>query len=143
MKNYLVDFPVLGDERGSLISLESLKNIPFEVKRVYYMYDLETFLPRGFHAHKNLQQILVCVNGFCKVVLDDGIEKVEVELDSPDKGLLLENVIWREMHSFSNDCVLMVLASDFYDENDYLRDYEEFIEYIQTKKNQHHNSVLP
>ena len=121
-----VDFPLLGDERGSLIALEQNKEIPFDIKRVYYIFGTKESVQRGFHAHKKLTQIAVCVAGHCKIILDDGIDRTEVTLDSPEKGLLIEESVWREMHGFSNDCVLLVLASDYYDESDYIRDYTEF-----------------
>ena len=124
----LVDLPSLGDERGSLIAIEANMHIPFEVKRVYYIFGTQPGVSRGFHAHKNLQQLAVCVTGKCRMVLDDGINKESVWLDSPTKGLLIGNNVWREMHEFSDDCVLLVLASEHYDESDYIRDYEIFEE---------------
>ena len=122
----IIDFPALGDERGSLISLETYKQIPFDIKRVYYIYGTQTGVARGFHAHKKLQQVAVCVSGKCRMILDDGDKREELWLDSPAKGLLIEDMVWREMHDFSDDCVLLVLASEHYDESDYIRDYEEF-----------------
>ncbi|MGF1730478.1 sugar 3,4-ketoisomerase [Photobacterium kasasachensis] len=127
----LVNFKSLGDERGGLISLEGNRNIPFDIKRVYYIYDTEAGVSRGFHAHRDLKQIAVCVKGSCKFIIDDGDVRQEVLLDSPLKGLLIESMQWREMHEFSSDCVLMVLASELYDEDDYIRDYEEFLETIK------------
>lgn len=116
-----------GDERGQLISLEEYKDIPFEIKRVYYMYDTGKDVRRGFHAHISLEQILICIHGTCKVMLDNGIEKKTVFLEKPYEGLYIPNNIWREMYDFSNDAVLMVLASDYYKEEDYIRDYDIFI----------------
>tara|TARA_X000000950_G_scaffold275453_1_gene361870 strand:- start:21933 stop:22331 length:399 start_codon:yes stop_codon:yes gene_type:complete len=121
-----VDFPLLGDERGSLIALEQNKEIPFDIKRVYYIFGTKESVQRGFHAHKKLKQIAVCVAGHCKIILDDGIDRIEATLDSPAKGLFIVESVWHEMHGFSNDCVLLVLASDYYDESDYIRDYTEF-----------------
>lgn len=123
-----------GDDRGTLIALEQMKNVPFEIKRVYYMYDTGSGVRRGFHAHKKLKQMLVCVHGSCKILLDDGKEKIEVLLDLPNKGLLIESHIWREMFDFSNDAVLMVLASELYAESDYIRNYNDFITYIKELK---------
>lgn len=123
-----------GDHRGTLISLEAMKNIPFKIQRVYYMYNTVKNVRRGFHAHKNLKQVLICVSGNCKVLLDDGKEKAEVFLDNPNKGLLIESHIWREMFDFSEDAVLMVVASELYDESDYIRNYEDFIVYLEEKK---------
>jgi len=125
----LKNFNILGDNRGSLVSLESMKNIPFEIKRVYYIFGNKQNIRRGFHAHKNLQQVLIAVSGSCKILLDDGTNKQEVLLDSPSKGLLIKNCVWREMFDFSADCVLLVLASDHYNENDYIRDYKKFLDY--------------
>ena len=122
-----IDFSQLGDERGSLISLEANRQIPFDIKRVYYIYRTEKEVARGFHAHKQLQQVAVCVAGKCRMILDDGKKREEMWLDSPAKGLLIEDMAWREMHDFSEDCVLLVLASEHYDEADYIRDYETFL----------------
>lgn len=115
-----------GDERGMLVALEEHKDIPFEIKRVYYLYDTKENVRRGLHAHKSLEQILVCIHGSCKILLDNGVEKKVVSLEKPYEGLYIANDIWREMYDFSSDAVLMVLASDFYKEEDYIRNYEEF-----------------
>jgi len=120
-------FPPLGDERGSLVALEGGKTVPFPIQRVYYLFGTKLGVSRGFHAHKKLQQVAVCVTGRCRMVLDDGQKREEVWLDTPTQGLLIGNMVWREMHDFSHDCVLLVLASNHYDENDYIRNYEEFI----------------
>ena len=104
-----------------------------EIKRVYYMYDTLEGVRRGFHAHKCLEQILICIHGSCKILMDDGNEKVEVPLDKPYEGLYISNAIWREMFDFSPDAVLMVLASEYYDESDYIRNYDEFLKYIGKK----------
>ena len=119
-------FPPLGDERGSLVALEAHKTVPFDVKRVYYIFGTQAGVSRGFHAHRDLQQVAVCVTGKCRMVLDDGHQRGEVWLDSPTKGLLIGNLVWREMHDFSPDCVLLVLASEHYDEKDYIRSYDDF-----------------
>ncbi|MDX7730669.1 FdtA/QdtA family cupin domain-containing protein [Aeromonas caviae] len=124
----LIHLPVLGDDRGSLIALEGNKNIPFDIKRIYYIYGTKTGVSRGFHAHKALKQVAIAVRGSCRFVLDDGKERVEVLLDNPAQGLLIESFMWREMHDFSDDCVLMVLADQLYDESDYVRNYQAFLE---------------
>ena len=124
------DLQVRGDDRGSLVVVEARKDIPFEIKRVYYIFDTKMDVRRGFHAHKELEQIAVCVAGSCKFHLDDGSETAEVQLDSPSKGLYIGKMIWREMYDFTPDCVLMVLASEHYREADYIRVYEEFNSYI-------------
>lgn len=120
-----------GDERGMLVALEEHNDIPFEIKRVYYMYDTKEGVRRGFHAHKSLEQILICIHGSCKILMDNGKEKKIVSLEKPYEGLYISNDIWREMYDFSPDAVLMVLASDVYREEDYIRDYDEFIKSIK------------
>lgn len=119
-------FKVLGDERGSLVALEGNRNIPFDIKRVYYIFGTDENTPRGFHAHKELRQVAVCVKGSCQIVIDDGKEKEWVTLGTPSAGIFIDTMQWHEMHNFSEDCVLMVLANDYYDESDYIRDYNEF-----------------
>ncbi len=134
MKPEMIDFIIHGDERGSLIAIENNKNIPFEVKRVYYIFDTKENVRRGFHAHKNLKQVLICVKGSCKIHLDNGKgETSEVSLDKPDQGLLIQSNLWREMYDFSSDAVLLVLASEYYIESDYIRDYEAFRQYVNAK----------
>lgn len=130
MKNSIKNFDVIGDNRGSLISIESEIDIPFAIKRVYYIFDTKKTIRRGFHAHKNLQQVLIAVSGSCKILLDNGQNKEEILLDSPKKGLLIKELLWREMFDFSADCVLLVLASEHYDENDYIRDYDQFLKTV-------------
>ena len=125
-----------GDEREQLVAIEECRDIPFDVKRVYYMYDTVPDAIRGKHAHKCLQQILICVHGSCRVLLDDGTEKEIVILDKPNEGIYISNDIWREMFNFSPDAVLMVLASELYDENDYIREYDQFLQYVKENKKQ-------
>ena len=95
------------------------------------MYDTAQGVTRGYHAHKNLQQILICIHGNCKIRLDNGWEKKVVPLEKPYEGLYVANNMWREMYDFSPDAVLMVLASELYDETDYIRNYEEFLEFVK------------
>lgn len=123
-----------GDDRGQLVALEEFKDIPFRVKRVYYMYDTKEGVVRGKHAHKKLEQILVCIHGSCKVRLDNGNESKVVNLEKPYEGLYVANYMWREMFDFSSDAVLMVMASELYDEDDYIRDYEEFLASVGNDK---------
>lgn len=127
----LVELPSLGDDRGSLVSIEANNHIPFEVKRVYYISQTKQGVSRGFHAHKNLQQLAVCVAGQCRLLLDNGVSRESICLDSPTKGVLIGNNLWREMHDFSADCVLLVLASEHYDEQDYIRNYQEFLRFAK------------
>lgn len=113
---------------GSLVSLEEHKNIPFEIKRVYFIYGLNSAASRGAHAHKESNQVLICVHGNCEILFDDSRMQKRVILDKPHKGLLQKNMIWGEMQNFSKDCVLMVLSDDFYNPDDYIRDYNQFLE---------------
>lgn len=126
----LLDIKSVGDNRGCLTALEGCKTVPFDIKRAYYLTCLETGLSRGYHAHIQLEQVAVCVAGQCKILLDDGKEKEWVLLDTPSKAVRIEKMIWHEMHDFSIDCVLLVLASDYYDELDYIRDYQNFIQKV-------------
>ena len=123
----LIELNILGDSRGSLVALEENKNVPFKIKRVYYIFNTKADVARGFHAHKALKQIAVCVR---KLQDASGREKAEVVLDSPRKGLVIDSMVWREMHGFSHDCVLLVLASELYEEADYIRDYEQFLKVV-------------
>lgn len=122
-----IDFKVLGDDRGSLVALEMDTAVPFEIKRVYYIYGTAENVGRGYHAHKELQQVAICVSGRCRMLMDDGMTREEIWLDSPCKGLWIDRMVWHEMHDFSADCVLLVLASDHYDESDYIRRHEDFL----------------
>lgn len=122
---------VLGDHRGQLVALESEVNVPFIIKRVFYIYGTQPETPRGQHSHHATQQYLIAVSGSCKVTLDDGKEKQTYELNQPHIGLFQDSLVWGEMHDFSEDCVLLVLASAHYDDTDYIRNYEEFLEQIK------------
>ena len=124
----MVRFQEHGDERGALVALEENKNIPFPIKRVYYLYNTGEGIRRGYHAHKTLKQVLFCPCGACTIMLDDGKEKAYVRLDNPAEGLFIESNMWREMYDFTPNAVLMVLASDYYKEEDYIRDYDRFLE---------------
>ena len=126
----LVDFKTLGDERGSLIAIEEGYNAPFEIKRVYYIFGTKAGVSRGFHAHMNLKQIAICLSGSCKFHLNNGRETKEVLLDKSDQGLLIEGMVWREMYDFSLDCVLLVIASEHYNNDDYIRDYDRFLSMV-------------
>lgn len=121
------EFPSLGDERGSLVALESAKTVPFDIQRVYYIFGTQPGVARGFHAHKILKQMAICVSGRCRMVLDNGHTRDSAWLDSSTSGLLIDRMVWHEMHDFSADCVLLVLANEYYDEADYIREYEQFL----------------
>ena len=126
-----IQFPTHSNETGSLSFLEANRHIPFDIRRIYYIYDVAAGARRGFHAHKELRQVLFCIHGSCKLLLDDGHEKETLSLTSPSEGIMLEGVIWREMFDFSPGAVLLVLASEYYDEEDYIRNYDEFQQYIK------------
>jgi len=113
------------DQRGKLISVEGLSDVPFAIARVYYILAGDGS-PRGFHAHRKLQQLMICVAGSCRVVLDDGAQRSEFQLARPDEGLFVGEMTWREMHDFAPGTVLLVLASERFDETDYIRDYYGF-----------------
>ena len=123
----LVELRVRGDERGSLIALEGGNDLPFEIARVYFIYGTRPGISRGFHGHRKLMQLAVCVAGSCTMVVDNGQRRSTVTLDHPSLGLEIGPNVWREMHDFSADCVLVVLASERYDEADYIRDYDKFL----------------
>ena len=122
-----MSFPVHGDYSGSLVALEKSEDFPFEIKRVYYIWGTQKDVVRGHHAHKRLEQVIVCVSGSCDFILDNGTMRETVHLDSPNLGLYIKNNIWREFTNFSPDCVVMVLASEHYNEADYIRNYNEFL----------------
>lgn len=127
----LIELTNLGDDRGSLVVLEHNKQVPFNIERVYYIFATGQGVSRGFHAHKELEQVAICVKGQCEMLLDNGQEKQAILLDSPTKAVAINKMIWHEMHNFSDDCVLLVLASDIYDESDYIRNYKAFIEAVK------------
>ncbi|MFW1811944.1 WxcM-like domain-containing protein [Acinetobacter ursingii] len=125
-----IDLPNLGDSRGGLVVAEANKNIPFNINRIYYIFDAKPNVPRGFHAHKELHQVAFCIKGKCRMIMDNGVEKQEVWMDQANKGLLIPPLVWHEMHDFSEDCVLLVLASNYYDESDYIRNYDDFLKVV-------------
>ena len=127
---HIIELPVIADTRGNLTFVEGNEHIPFDIKRVYYLYDVPGGAARGGHAHKILQQIIIALSGSFDVLLDDGVDTKTYTLNRAFQGLYLSNMIWRELDNFTSGAVCMVLASERYDENDYYRDYEEFIEAV-------------
>lgn len=125
----MVQFPVHGDDRGSLIAIDCGIDVPFSIRRAYYIYGTRPGIDRGKHAHKNMNQVLVCVHGSCDILLYDGENETTVTLDRPDVGIYIYGFIWREMRNFSEDCVLLVLADKLYGETEY------FYEKSQVRKN--------
>ncbi len=124
----LLQLPRIRDPRGSLTFVESGKHIPFEIKRVFYIYDVPTAESRGAHAHRKLHQFLVCISGSFDVALDDGKNKRTVHLNRPWLGLHVPPMIWASEVNFDPGSICLVFASDHYDESDYIRDYETFFE---------------
>ena len=123
----LINFKIHGNYDGNLVALEKSEDFPFDIKRVYYIWGNRSDIVRGKHAHKKLEQVIICTSGSCDFILDDGTVRQTVHLDNPAQGLYIKHNIWREFTNFSTDCVVMVLASDPYDEADYIRDYNEFL----------------
>jgi dTDP-4-dehydrorhamnose 3,5-epimerase-like enzyme len=128
----LVDIPQRGDTRGGLSVVELGDVLPFPIRRVYWIHGTKPGVSRGFHAHKKLRQFCVCVAGSVRLSLFDGHREESIVLDSLAKGLLIGPSLWREMHDFSPDCVLMVFADAEYDEADYIRDRDQFISYVHS-----------
>ncbi len=133
--NYkLIDINIIGDERGKLACFEENVNCPFDVKRAFYIFDTKSDIPRGCHANRNSEFLLIVINGSCKVKIDNGKGKVEnILLNDPHKALYLDKMLWKEMYEFSYNAVLLVLASTKYDEKEYIRNYEDFLEEIKSE----------
>jgi hypothetical protein len=130
----MVDLPKITDPRGNLTFIEGHRHVPFDIKRVYYLYDVPGGAERGGHAHKDLNQLIIAMSGSFDVVLDDGFNKKRIHLNRSYNGLYVCPMIWRELDNFSSGSVCMVLASNTYDEADYFRDYNEFINAVNSKK---------
>lgn len=126
----ITEHRILGDHRGELIAIEGQQDVPFDVKRVFYIYGTQSDVPRGQHSHYQTRQYLIAVNGSCKVTLDDGEQKITYDLNKPNIGLLQDALVWGSMHDFTSDCVLLVLASKHYDEADYIRNYGDFLNVV-------------
>lgn len=128
----VIEFVDLGDERGNLVVIEGEGiDIPFDIKRVFYIYGSDSTVVRGQHANKETEFLLVNVCGTSKVRVDDGKESVVIELNKPRMGLYISSMVWKDMYEFSEDSVLLVLASKHYDGNEYIRDYDEYLEILK------------
>ncbi len=125
----IVDLPKIHNDAGNLTFLDNNKNLPFDIKRIYYLYDVPMGADRGGHGHYELQQYIVAASGSFTFVLDDGTNKKEVFLNDPSKALHIRPGIWREIKNFSSGSICLVLASHVYEESDYMRDYQEFTKY--------------
>jgi dTDP-4-dehydrorhamnose 3,5-epimerase-like enzyme len=132
MDIHIIDIPKIKNANGNIGVIEN-DVVPFEIKRVYYLYDVPNSAKRGGHAHKDLKQMLIALSGSFDVVLKDGKKKQTITLNKPDKGLLITSNIWRELENFSSGAVCMVIASEAYDETDYIREYKTFLEYVKTQ----------
>jgi dTDP-4-dehydrorhamnose 3,5-epimerase-like enzyme len=128
VESRIIEIKKLGDEDGLLSVIEGNISLPFDIKRVFYIYGTGQGVRRGYHGHYKTRQALISVSGKCHVYLDNLRRQEDIVLDSPTKVLLLEPNDWHEMHNFTSDCVLLVLASHYYDPQDYIRDYERFVE---------------
>lgn len=129
----IVHFDDLGDERGKLVVIEGGQAIPFEIKRVFYIYDSDDTVIRGQHANRESEFVLINVAGKSKVRITDGDEEIIVELDQPMTGVYIPKMIWKDMYDFSEDSILLVLASTHYDGTEYIRDYEEYLKEVKKK----------
>ena len=127
----ILNLPRITDPRGNLTFIESYNHIPFEIKRVYYLYDVPGGETRGGHAHKNLEQCIIAASGSFDVVLDDGFQRQKFSLNRSYYGLYVPRMIWRELENFSSGSVCLVLASQLYEEDDYYRDYDQFIKIVR------------
>lgn len=126
-----IPFHEHADSRGNLVPIESKRDVPFSIERVYYIWGVPQEERRGGHAHKTLEQVLICLSGSVTILLDDGFTREEIQLNNPCKGLLINRPTWREMYSFAPGTVLLALVSEPYNENDYIRDYKEFSQWIK------------
>ncbi len=129
MNNKIIDIPKINNTKGNIGVIEN-DTIPFDIKRVYYLFDVPSGAKRGGHAHKKLKQVLIAISGSFDVVLKNGKSKEIITLNRPDKGLLIENNIWRELENFSSGSVCLVLASEVFSEDDYIRSYKEYLSFL-------------
>ena len=127
----IINFPKVTDFRGNLSFVEENRQVPFDIKRVYYLYDVPSGATRGGHAHKQLQQLVIALSGSFDVILDDGYHKRKVFLNRPHYGLYIPSKVWRELENFSSNSVALALVSEFYDESDYIREYDDFKKMVE------------
>ncbi len=133
-KFYEINIRQYGDDRGKLTTIEGLNDVPFEIKRVYYISDVGLNKERAHHAHKNSKRVLSAIQGSCKAVLYDGKLRKEFILNSKTKGIYFDKAVWCELSEFKDNAIVLALASEVYDESDYIRNYEEYIEFLKGEK---------
>lgn len=127
----IIELPEMGDKRGNLVVIEGSKDIPFEIKRVFYMYGTDSEMIRGSHANRKSEFVLINVAGRTKVKIDDGFSTAIIELNKPRMGIYIPTMLWKDMYDFSSDAVLLVLASEHYNADEYIRDYKEYKEIVE------------
>ena len=130
----IIELPELGDERGNLVVCEGGQDIPFDIKRAFYMYGTDSTMVRGSHANRKSEFVLINVAGKSKVKLDDGFSTTIIELNKPRMGVYIPPMLWKDMYDFSEDSVLLVLSSEHYDDSEYIRDYDEYLKIIEKEK---------
>lgn len=130
---HLIQFEKKSHETGNLVFMESKKDIPFDIKRAYYIYDVPSYAKRGSHAHKNLKQVLIALSGSLEIIVDNGYAKKKYLLDNPHQGLYLGSNLWRDLVSFSPGAICLVFAAEYYDPSDYIRNYTEFLNFIRSQ----------
>lgn len=128
----ILNLDIKNNLKGNLIVIESLKNIPFEIKRLYYIFNNKT--ERGCHAHKKTKKLIICISGKCNLLVDNGIEKKEFLLNKPNYAILINEMIWNKLYNFTDNTILLVLANTYYDPKDYINDYNEYLKLIKNKK---------
>lgn len=129
----LIDFPVIGRPEGNLTFVEATRHVPFEIRRIYYLYDVPGGAMRGGHGHKALEQVFIAMSGSFDIELDDGVERKKYHLNRSYYGVYVAPMMWRELDNFSSGSVCLVLASDYFDENDYFRRYEDFLRAVRAR----------
>jgi dTDP-4-dehydrorhamnose 3,5-epimerase-like enzyme len=140
--SHIISIPTVIDE-AKLCFGEAERHIPFEIKRFYFIFDIDDNAVRGKHAHKTLQQVLFCLHGKVSITLDNGKEKERIALADPSKGVLLDRMVWHEMLDLKNDTVLLVIASDYFNEADYIRNYSEFLELVRKRDLKNNGKQAP
>lgn len=128
MKDFkIIEWKENGDERGKLVVIEGEKDIPFEIKRIFYIYGMDKEVIRGLHSNKKSEFVIINVGGSAKVRLHDGKKEMVIELDRPNKGVYIPKLMWKEMYDFSEECIMLVISNQPYDNGEYIRDFDEFL----------------